>query len=186
MFSSCAEITVRCWGANLVRASGTSDSAFQKKVHPLVKRVRSPRAEMYTKFLGSAMALPPLSPVAQAYLKHTPPSVTYSRPTKRNSVHWDNKHNLDLAIKENAVPEACNNNHNLQKAGSLRVSTLSQEAHLDLGDIKCRGQQRRTPLAAETFIAPQPPLIEHTGSETHKCWWIQLFRYSPHRTDHYR
>lgn len=115
------------------------------------------------------MALSPLSPVAQVYLKHTPPSAINSRSTKRNTVHWD-KHNLEPAIKENADPEACNNNYNLQKSGTLRVPTQSQETHLDFGDIKFRGQQRRTPLAAETFIAPPPPPSEHIDLETHKGW----------------
>lgn len=101
------------------------------------------------------MALTPLSPAVQTYVKHTPPSVDNQRPHKRNSVHWEGP-DLDISVKENTAPEAhsCNSQGHHQ-SGSLRASKQPQDAFLDFGDRKFRGQQRRPRLAAETFLVPE-------------------------------
>lgn len=109
------------------------------------------------------MALAAMSSVAQAYTTHTPPSASRPSPTKRNTVHWD-KHDLDQNIKENTIPDSRINSPPLQKSGSRRIAHPSQDALLDLEDRKFRGQHRRPPIAAETFVAPAP--LGPSGVET--------------------
>lgn len=102
------------------------------------------------------MALAPLSPATQTYLTHTPPSATHTRSTKRNTVHWDQYDLIPSSVKENAAPEPYKSRSPAsQKSGSLRTAAPSPETPLDFGNWKPRGQYRRTPLAAETFIAPE-------------------------------
>lgn len=103
-----------------------------------------------------SMAPAPRAPAPQTYLSHTPPSASSTRPVKRNTVHWD-KCDLDFcSTKENAAPEPYHpSDFSTQISGSLRTSAPSHEAPFDFGDYKLRGQYRRTPLAAETFIAPE-------------------------------
>ncbi|KAJ4424493.1 hypothetical protein N0V82_000817 [Gnomoniopsis sp. IMI 355080] len=102
------------------------------------------------------MAPSAVSPVAPTYTTHTPPSVHNPRPLKRNTVHWD-KHTLDQNIKENTVPDFRTNSPQLQKPGSLSAASPCQDAlsDIDFGDWKFRGQHRRPPIAAETFVAPE-------------------------------
>lgn len=68
-------------------------------------------------------------------------------------MHWD-QCDLDLAsAKENAAPEP------------HQPSDFSlHKAPLDVADWKFRGQYRRTPLAAETFIAPE--LLNRAADDT--------------------
>lgn len=104
------------------------------------------------------MALSAVSPKAQTYMTHTPPSTHNTRPLKRNTVHWD-KHHLDQNIKENTIPGSRTNSSQSQKSGSLSAASLSQDSPPDLSfeDWKFRGQHRRPPIAAETFVAPVAP-----------------------------
>lgn len=101
------------------------------------------------------MALSAMSPVAKTYMTHTPPSVHNSRPSKRNTVHWE-KHNLDQNIKENALPDFRTHSSQSQQSGSLSAANQSPDALVDfkLDDWKLRGQHRRPQIAAETFVAP--------------------------------
>lgn len=122
------------------------------------------------------MARPPLSPAVQTYMKHTPPSVPNPKLPKRNTVHWDRR-NLDISIKENTAPEAHHRSPTGQQSGSLRAHKQPQDAYLDFGDRKFRGQQRRPRLAAETFLVPER-LTEPAGAgaKTDIGSSIQAFR----------
>lgn len=73
------------------------------------------------------------------------------------TVAWDRQQAQDQLIKENAALIATR-----YHAASLRTSKPLLDTSLpDLGDRKLRGQQRRAPLAAETFIAPR---LRHTAN----------------------
>lgn len=127
------------------------------------------------------MALTPRSPAVQTYMKHTPPSGNDPRPHKHNTVHWD-RHDLDIAVKENAAPAAhhCSPREDQQQSASLRAPEQPLDAFLDFGDRKFRGQQRRPRLAAETFLVPES-LTEAAaaGAETDRGPLIQAFRLIP-------
>lgn len=147
--------------------------------HTPVKRVSSTVLREF-KLLWPTMALSAMSPVAQAYMTHTPPSAHNPRPTKRNTVHWDKLElDLDQDIKENANPVFRINSPPLQKSGSLGAANLSQDALVDFGDRKFRGQHRRSQIAAETFVAPEA--LERSGVEPDIGWSIRAF-IGPHLT----
>lgn len=89
----------------------------------------------------AALAPAPLSPTPKTYLTHTPSTATNTK--QRNTVHWDKRDLEPSCIKENAAPKL------------HQPAPISSSAALEFGDWKFRGQHRRKPLAAETFIAPE-------------------------------
>lgn len=101
----------------------------------------------------------PPSPSAAHCNKSPRQQHTQQQQSKQHStVAWDRQQVQSQLIKENASLIAPR-----YHAASLRVSKPFLDGSLsDLGDRKLRGQQRRAPLAAETFIAPRP---RHTANQ---------------------
>lgn len=102
----------------------------------------------------------PLAHLHHAYA-YTSLSSHHPKTSKRNTVHW-NKHDLAVDVKENTLPapkKAKSNNREQQSVPPRPAYQYSPRFLLDLryGNRKLRGCHPRPHLAAETFVAPEPP-----------------------------
>lgn len=125
----------------------------------------------------------PVTPKSRPSPIYRAPSSGKSPKSTRNTVHWDESI-LQSSIGKTAVPGAGNKSPSVNGSGILRARKPSQEFDRDLGDKKFRGQQRRTPLDSETFVAPDTPVESDESSSTNKGWLIQASPLYPLEADY--